>query len=251
MPSIRRLVESATARFVFTRQLPAEFGRAPVRVSPSGGLKFLFRRMADIDPQLFALVKSHVRPGNVVWDVGANVGLFSFAAAAVAGPSGRVFAFEPDVWLVQLLRTSAALQPASSAKVDIVPVAVASEMRLRNFNIAARSRASSFLAGYGSTQAGGVAASQTVMAVSLDWAMGELPAPHVLKIDVEGAEVEVLEGARELLKAHRPIVLCEVSHERAQVVTDLLRGCGYRLFDGEKLEAGEVQLATWNTVALP
>jgi FkbM family methyltransferase len=251
MPSIRHIVETATARLVFRRRLPAEFGSVPIYVSPSAGLKFLAKRMADTDPTLFALLRAHVRPGQVIWDVGANVGLFSFAAAAIAGPSGRVFAFEPDTWLVQMLRRSARVQPASSAPVEILPVAVARETAFRSFNIAARSRAASFLSGYGSTQIGGVAASQTVMAVSLDWAACKLPPPAILKIDVEGAELEVLEGARELLTQHRPVVLCEVSGEAAEAVTRLLSQCGYRLFDGEHPESGEVRLAPWATVAVP
>ena len=45
------------------------------------------------------MVHEMVRPGDVVWDIGANVGLFAFAAANRAGSSGQVIAVEPDLWL--------------------------------------------------------------------------------------------------------------------------------------------------------
>ena len=65
--------------------------------------------MNDVDPVLMNLVKEFVRPRSVVWDIGANVGLFTFAAASLAGPEETVM--RPDAWLVQLLRRSAKLQP--------------------------------------------------------------------------------------------------------------------------------------------
>ena len=55
---------------------------------------------------LFRMVRELVMSGSVVWDVGANVGLFSFSEAALAGP-GFVLAIEPHVWLAHLLVRSA------------------------------------------------------------------------------------------------------------------------------------------------
>jgi FkbM family methyltransferase len=209
--------------------------------------------MAQVDPGLFRLAAELVRPGAVVWDVGANVGLFSFAAAHLAGARGSVAAFEADSWLVGLLRRSAAIQPPSSAPVQVVPAAVAGSCGLRSFNISSRSRSSSFLSGYGSSQAGAVAERQTVVALSLDWVAERLPPPDVLKIDVEGAELEVLEGATRLLEARRPVLLCEVSAPRSAEVAALLRGRGYRVLDGDEAPArrGDLAAAPWTTLALP
>jgi hypothetical protein len=66
------------------------------------------RDISKISPELFSLAEKLIRPGDVVWDVGANVGLFTFAAAAKTGPTGKVLAIEPDPWLGTLLRRSAA-----------------------------------------------------------------------------------------------------------------------------------------------
>jgi FkbM family methyltransferase len=64
------------------------------------------------------LAAETVGPGNTVWDIGANLGLFGFAAAVAAGPSGRVLAVEPDTALAGLLRRSAAVN-REHAPVDV------------------------------------------------------------------------------------------------------------------------------------
>ena len=221
-------------------------------VSGSAGLKYLFRSMARIDPALCNLALEFVEPRHVVWDVGANVGLFSFSAAHHAGAHGQVVSFEPDGWLVQLLRRSASRQPASSAPVQVVPVAVAASCDLRTFNLASRSRATNFLSGYGKSDAGSIREAQIVPAVSLDWLAERLPVPDVIKIDVEGAEVEVLTGATRILGTRHPIILCEVSYKRAVEVTALLHGHGYQLYDADVVSALRRPLtrAPLNTLAI-
>src|SRR5437870_1265436 len=97
---LRSLAERLTRSLRFKRRLPGAFGRVPIWVSPSAGLKYLFRSMSNVDPALLQLVSEFVAADHVVWDVGANVGLFSFAAAFQAGPRGLVVSVEPDVWLV-------------------------------------------------------------------------------------------------------------------------------------------------------
>lgn len=248
----RSVAEQATRKLVFTRRLPEPFSDCAVLVSPSGGLRFLLRRMTDVDPNLFALVSELVRPGMVVWDVGANLGLFSFAAAAAAGPRGGVLAFEADTWLVDLLRRSSELQPERSARVTVVPSAVASDVDLRTFCLAKRSRSANFLAGYGSTQTGGSRAEQTVVSVSLDWVACRRTPPDILKVDVEGAELEVLQGAHALLEKHRPIVLCEVGASPKEL-SDLLHGHGYWMYDADSplRPRPRILQPAWNTLALP
>jgi Methyltransferase FkbM domain len=97
-----------------------------------------------------------------------------------------------------------------------------------------------------------VAERQTVIAVSIDWLEERLPLPDVLKIDVEGAELEVLEGASDLLKRKGPVIICEVSPERSEKVTDLFKRFGYKIYDADtrRAERQELTTAPWNTVAI-
>jgi FkbM family methyltransferase len=209
--------------------------------------------MSKTDPILFRNIIELVRRGDVVWDIGANIGLFAFAAAARAGRNGQVIAFEPDAWLVQILRRSASAQPDASSPVRIVPAAVASDIGLRQFAIASRSRASNALTGYGHSQMGATCEEQTVVALSLDWLTDKLPPPNVVKCDVEGAEVEVFSGQSKMLGNIRPVIICEVSGETSDCMTDILVEQRYRLYDGEKplSQDAEVARASWNTIGIP
>lgn len=222
-------------------------------VTPAAGLKYLIRPMAAIDPSLLRNAQELVRPGDTVWDIGANVGLFAFSAAALSGVGGQVFAFEPDLWLAQLLRRSQTMQPSSNAPVTIVPAGVGAAVALRRFQISSRSRAANALAGHGSSQFGQILEEQTIPVFNVDWLLENIATPNIVKCDVEGAEVEVFANQWKILKTCRSIVVCEVSPENAGTITDLFHSNAYRLFDGEKPLSGAVAVerAAWNTIAIP
>ncbi len=179
-----------------------------------------------MDPALLQLAGEVVRAGDTVWDIGANMGLFSFAAAAMAGPGGRVLAVEPDTDLVSLLRRSAD-GAARHAPVEILPAAVSGELSVARFHVARRNRATSHLAGFGTAMAGGVRSTRLVPTVTLDWLAARFPAPDVVKIDVEGAELAVLSGGARVLAAC-PALICEVSGQNAEAVSALLAGTATR-----------------------
>jgi len=194
-----------------------------------------------------------VREADVVWDVGANVGLFSVAAAALAGPRGAVISIEPDAWLVQLLRRTASMQAGTSARITVLPCGITEGVGLRTFCIPQRARSSNYLVEYGRSQTGGEAERQTIVTLSLDDLLRWLPPPRIVKVDVEGAEGEVLAGAARLLADHRPILLLEVGELAAEEVTALLRMRAYRLLNGEHVgpRREPIDRAAWNTIAIP
>jgi FkbM family methyltransferase len=207
---------------IVRRRLPPPFASARIYVSSENGLRYLARTMAEVDPTLLKLAAEVVRPGDVVWDVGANMGLFSFAAAVAAGPAGHVLAVEPDTELASLLRPSAA-EGAERAPVEVLPVAVSDDLSVARFHVARRNRATNHLAGFGSDMAGGVRSTHLVPSVTLDWNAARFSAPEVLKIDVEGAELAVLSGGAGVL-ARSPTVICEVYEQNANAVTGILAG---------------------------
>lgn len=246
----RPALERMTHRLAVRRRLPAPFNAARMYVSSEGGLRYLRRRLGGIDPTLLGLVAEIVRPGNVVWDIGANLGLFSFSAAVAAGPSGHVLAIEPDALLVGLLRRSAAAN-RRQASVEVLPVAVADDLGVARFHIAKRNRSTNHLDGFGSTQTGGIRATELVPTVTLDWLAARFPIPDIVKIDVEGAEYKVLSGGECVLRAC-PTIICEVSGCNAENVGNLLAAHGYTLYDGEQSAAQRIPVAVapWTTLAI-
>jgi FkbM family methyltransferase len=248
---LRPALERTTHRVVIRRRLPTPFAAARIYASSEGGLRYLRPRMAGVDPALLRLAAEVVRPGDTVWDIGANLGLFSFAAAVAAGPAGRVLAVEPDAVLVGLLRRSAAVNQGH-APVEVLPAAVADGLSVARFHIARRNRSTNHLDGFGTSQTGGVRATELVPTVTLDWLATHFRPPNVIKIDVEEAEVTVLAGASSMLRAALPTIVCEVAGRNATAVRDILTAHGYTLYDGDQPAADRIPSANAppNTLAV-
>lgn len=157
-------------------------------------------------------------PDDVVFDIGANVGYYTLLAARRAY-NGTVVAFEPCPRNRAYLERHIEL---NDLEVNIRSEAVADEDGTAWLDQGA-GKAQGTLA---------VAGDLLVTTVALDHlcATGDLPEPTVLKIDVEGAELRVLEGARALLASARPRILLEM-HNTAmeQACPALLRDYGYEL----------------------
>jgi FkbM family methyltransferase len=250
---LRNIVEQLSRNIVLKRYLPAHFGRLPIFVSPDSRLSFWRLDLKKSDEGLFAIVSEFVKPADVIWDIGANVGIFSFAAAVLAGPTGYVLSVEADNWLVNLLKRSSDLKCSFRANVEVLHAAVDNKIHIAKFNIANRGRSSNFLEGYGSTQTGGVREGQLVVTVTLDWLLNYFPQPNLIKIDVEGAEGNVLEGSKRILSEIKPIILCEINHYSATTIALLLHSHNYIAFDmnAEKQKRQPLSTLTNNIIAIP
>jgi FkbM family methyltransferase len=251
----RSALERVSRGLVFKRRLPSRFNGTAMYVSPDAGLRYWRPGLDGADPMLLDAAAELVHSGDSVWDIGANVGLFSFAAASVAGPTGSVLAVEPDMWLAGLLRRSSALPAGGRAPVNVLPVAVDLTLGVAKLHVAARGRASNSLSPDRANDgtAGGFRDVQLVPTVPLDWLLDHFPHPRVVKIDVEGLEDRVLGGGRRLLGEVRPAVLCEVSEQNADKVAALFAAANYELFDASAPtgQRRPVQRPVWNTLALP
>ena len=184
-----------------------------------------------LEPLVQEALAEHVRPGAVVYDLGANVGFFTLLAARLAGPEGHVVAFEPDPTCAAAITENARLNGA--AKVTVFQRAAGSSARRERLFVV-RDGSWSHLESRGRHPL--TASAIDVEVVPLDELVrsGEAPPPDVVKLDVEGSEIEALEGMREVLASHRPVLVCEL-HETATEVAALLEGCDYH---GLTLEAG-------------
>jgi FkbM family methyltransferase len=251
---VRTLAERWSRGRVVRRRLPPEHGGHALFVSPDAALRLWRRDRGAMDPLLLRLAAELTRPGDRIWDVGANVGLFAFAAAFAAGRAGQVVAIEADDWLAGLVRRSAASAGPAYAPVDVLAAAVADRTGVLDLHISSRGRAGNHLGVVaGSTQTGGHREARKVPAVTLDGLLDAFPPPRILKIDVEGAEALCLRGAERLLAEAHPVLLCEVTAENTVEVGARLRSHGYTLYNADLPAERRAPLAApaWNTLAVP
>ena len=141
-------------------------------------------------------------PGATVYDVGANVGIYTVLASAKTGPTGQVYAFEPVERNLHYLRRHLSLNQLQNCL--ILETAVSNQQGTRRFSAASYDFRMGRLSPDGERE---------VPSVSLDscvYAERALRPPDIIKIDVEGAESEVLEGASRTLAEFHPAVFVEV-----------------------------------------
>ena len=176
--------------------------------------------------------------GAVVYDIGANVGYYSLMAAVLAGPKGHVYAFEPLPRNVNFLRRHVGINKMEDL-ITVLDVAVSDQSGEAAFDLGA------------STSMGHLAESGEIKVkqVKLDElvAAGEVRPPDYMKIDVEGAEAEVLSGAMTLLEKYRPILFLDTHQREAHHATvDILKGLGYTIhcLDGKPLTESKELVAS-------
>lgn len=162
------------------------------------------------DDRMLAELTDCCGPADVVYDVGANVGVYALALASAA-PDRRIVAFEPDPSSVDRLRANVRLNGFED-RIDVRPWGLGNENGERPFYRSTYPELSAFDRASASRWEASVAGVVHVPVRRLDDVLRERPSPDVLKLDVEGAAPAVLRGGRETLERHRPTVFLEV-HE--------------------------------------
>ena len=161
-----------------------------------------------------------LKPGMTFFDIGANVGFHSTVACRLVDPSrGHVVSFEPLSANADQVELNARLNNFDCVRV--MPVALGNHDGEARFMLSEiSSRGALETTGRVPSNHSGVA---TVQIRRLDTLMNEanLPLPDVIKIDVEGAEPDVLAGAHETLTRYRPIIIIELHGTNAEVAAAL------------------------------
>jgi FkbM family methyltransferase len=248
---LRSIAERCARNVRLRRRLPRAFGGRPIWVSPDARLRFLRPGAAAFDLELLHIARRLISPGQVVIDVGANVGEFALAASHFAEAKGAVLAIEPDPFLCALLHRTIAEPDNAGMELDALCAGVADRDGFAGFQVASRGRAANALAGHGLPAMGHVRSRFIAPVFTLDTIADRWRAPDLIKIDVEGAELRVLEGAGRTLRQHRPLILLEVTSNEEDVRA-LLTHCDYKLF-APSAEGAPVAITQceFNTLAVP
>jgi len=251
----RRLLERFSRGKFFRKRLPSEFASRSIYVSPDSALGYLKPWWDEGSAQLMSVAGRFVVPGSTVWDIGSNVGVFAIAAAHKAGANSKVLAVEPDPFLAHLVQRSVLHSDNRDLRISVLCQAISNSSGISRFVIAERGRSTNALeVSRRGTQSGGHVPHrlmQYVPTTTLDSLRPHFGSPDFIKVDVEGAEALVLEGAEEVLSACRPVLYVEVSSEQCHRVTDVLKRHRYRLYNGDASDECELDKSPWNTIAVP
>lgn len=231
-------------RFVQLIRIPAG-GRDGVRVKRRGinwdldlreGIDLTIYTLGAFELDTLRALESQVRPGDTVLDIGANVGAHTLHLARLVGENGRVIAFEPTDFAIAKLRANLKANPALEPRVSVHQAFLVED----NSAAPVAPIAASWPVD-GTRPDDAVTASRSMSAsgaraISLDSTMADLghPAVKLMKMDVDGHELEVLAGGRNLLETHAPILVMELApfvfdpESKFDAMIELLTGLGYR-----------------------
>jgi len=238
-----------------------------IRIEEFGGVfqmdarSDLFKRIilrGEYEPDLVALVKRFVDPARDALDVGGNAGFFSVLLAKLLSDERKILAFEPVPAMVRRFRRNMTRNEVKGV-ILFEGVASCNDNPVELKVIAGKEEYASMgdLAHFAveglkweTIAAPAITLDAAVQQHSLD--------PGFLKVDVEGAEQWVLEGADELLEKSRPIILLELNDpmlkkngSSAQAILNLLKAKRYLCFDPERPHMPPGSISYGNVMAFP
>jgi FkbM family methyltransferase len=194
----------------------------PILRGPLAGKKWLLASrinffLGSYEPEQTQAFQRIIRPGDIVFDVGAHYGYYTLLSSALAGSKGKVFAFEPSPGNIPHLKKHLTINQCNN--VEVLELALSDHQGTARFDNHAGSGT-----GHLSPE-GGV----EVAVSSMDALSSRLPLPNVVKIDCEGAEVEVLKGAEKIIQVGKPaIFLSTHGDDLKQTCFSLLDSWGYQ-----------------------
>jgi FkbM family methyltransferase len=202
-------------------------GAVRLRVNPTSfqGKQFYWHGISGFEPAVHRVFRELVSASSGFLDIGANLGLYSLLARAYR-PGIRVFAFEPLPAAYSFLQQNLALN--GMADIDAFPVALSDENGSATFHAPFNSKFAylkAHLGGTGSLDAAASAVNRHAVTVPTarldDFLAGYEGSPvDLIKLDTEGTEDRVMEGAMQTLETHRPMILCEVLQGRIEAQLD-------------------------------
>lgn len=190
------------------------------------------------EPETLKVLAQRIKPGATVLDIGANVGAMTLPLAKSVGSSGHVYAFEPTSWAYDKLQHNLSLNPDLGKRVTAEKLMLLSEGQMppdfiySSWNLSAQVDDQTH-----PSHMGRLMATDSVSGITLDRYFENRPNRiNLIKLDVDGYELVVLQGARSLLQRDRPEILLEMAphvQEERQQLDDLLcelAELGYQLF---------------------
>lgn len=187
--------------------------------------------MSSHEHASIARLASVVPKGAVVYDIGANLGLYSIALARLAGPQGRLYCVEANPVCLYFLQMNLALNKVPSF--EILPAAVSDGSASVDFTINYRNLMVGTASDLPYLGKPGHRVGVTTLSIDDAIARYELPPPDFVKIDIEGAEGAAIRGMRQTIERHAPTILVEIHGRTPAYETLALPWDGYAFEEAE------------------
>jgi FkbM family methyltransferase len=188
-----------------------------IRSGPGRGLKYdsgdiPFEILGLSERQVQGALNRHLKSGDVFWDVGAHAGFYAVLANRLVGPTGRTECFEPLPENIKLLERNL---HANNRPAFVHPIALADEDGHGHLAIP-RARTAQL-------------AEEGIPVILARADSLDMAPPTVVKIDVEGAELRVLDGMKRILSQDKPVVIVECHDGLGPQVREVLTSYGYHV----------------------
>ena len=226
----------------------AEFNRGGLRwlLDLNEGIDFSIFLLGSFEPDAVRCFERRVMPGDVVVDIGANIGAHTLRLAHLVGQSGRVLAFEPTAYAHAKLRANLDLNPELIQRVSLRQLLLADTPGAEVPEAICSSWPLAHESGLHPEHLGKPRSTEGAGCSTLDEAVAAAGVETVafIKLDVDGHELSVLRGGTQTLRKSRPVILVElcphVCVEHGYPFAELvacLTGLGYRFesLDGRAL----------------
>lgn len=237
-PTTRRIARHLAWRFRLTRKLPEMCAHYPngtrFRVPSGDAMYGMVFTHGEYEPGNTAVIEGLLRKGDFAVDVGANHGWFSLTMGQIVGDAGRVWAYEPTPPIYNdLLRN---LTANASLPIEPRPRGLSNKLEVAEIHLfrglphGHASQSSLDRSDYDSFSAD---------LVTLDSELDDAPAsPVLVKVDVEGAELSVVQGAAAQIQRSPPIWIFEVNWDTSgafgyqpyEIVEEVAKWASYSIF---------------------
>jgi FkbM family methyltransferase len=187
--------------------------------------ELFWRGAGYYEPITNLVLASLLEDGDTLFDIGANIGFFTLAAA-LHRPGLRIVAFEPNPRIHELLRRN--VEANALDHVQCEPLALSDAQRLALLYLSASDMSASLESRFDEHSAGCVKIQTSTLDHYLE--LHPVPGQLILKVDVEGHEEAFFRGARRTLTRLQPDVITEVTLDPQEETVSFLAQAGYRFY---------------------
>lgn len=224
------LARKLTGSIVYLKRLPADFGGHKIYVTSRADINMLAPGMQRAASDLFMVVRKYVHEGQIVWDIGSNLGILSFSSAIQVGRFGSVYSLEANPRYADIQTRTLKTFTRDAGRVTVLCAAVADKMGLLELVVPKNGHARSHLSVVDGDSAGDIESLQQVVSLTLDFLLDHWPPPDFVKIDIEGAESLAVNGANKLFTDIRPVAYIECAACNSAHLTRFFRDRNYGLY---------------------